>query len=634
MDADYLYLTAFIPKSPLIRPMRAFFVEELKMENIRNVAIIAHVDHGKTTLVDGLLKQSQTFHENAEELTQELILDSNELERERGITILAKNTAIEYKGVKINIIDTPGHADFGGEVERTLNMADGCLLVVDAKEGPMPQTRFVLKKALERNLKIIVVINKIDKKDQRAKEVAEEVTNLFLDVAHSADLLDFPILYAVGREGKAFYEIPAGDLLETKGSLEPLFETILKHIPPPKNNDTEPFQLLVAALDWDTFRGKYAIGKIYRGIARAGLSVLLLHPDGKKESGKIEKVFVSKGLKRVLVSEAFAGDIASLTGFPNAHISTTIADALKPEALPPIAVAEPTLKITLGPNTSPFVGKDGKKVTSRELGERLERELETNVSLRVEDIGGKFLLSGRGELHLSVLIETMRREDFELEVSKPEVIFKEIDDVLMEPWEEVIIDVPEEYSGTVSSEFSKKRAELHNMSPHSDGVRFTYQMPTRNLLGLRNILLTKTRGTVVMNSVFLKYAPEGPALPKHRNGVLISAETGTAVTYGLEVAQGRGSTFIPPQTEVYEGMIVGQNSREEDLEINVCKEKKQSNVRASFNDFAIQLTPHIELTLEQALDFIEQDELLEVTPNHLRLRKRYLTKVDRNRYAK
>jgi GTP-binding protein len=604
-------------------------------KQIRNIAIIAHVDHGKTTLVDGLLKQSRTFHDKAEELKQEFIMDSNELERERGITILAKNTAIKYKGTKINIIDTPGHADFAGEVERTLHMADGCLLIVDAKEGPMPQTRFVLQKALALGLKVIVVINKIDKKDQRAADVLEETTNLFLDLAKADDQLDFPVIYAIGRAGIAFNAMPEGNLENLEGTLEPLFEKIIEYVPAPKNSDEGGFQLLVTALDWDTFRGKYSLGRVHRGIAKAGLAVQLLHPDGKKESGRIEKVFVNEGLKRVEVPEAFAGDIIALTGFPNSHISTTIADAASPEALPLIAVEDPTLKITMGPNTSPFVGKDGKKVTSREIDERLTRELETNVSLRVEPLdGGSFLLSGRGELHLSVLIETMRREGFEMQVSKPEVIMKEIDGARMEPMEELVVDVPEEYSGTVTAELQKRRSEMQNMSPHSGGLRFTYNIPTKNLLGLRNVLLTKTKGTAVLNSVFLKYAPESVSLPRTRNGVLISAEAGVSVTYGLEVAQGRGATFIPPQTEVYEGMVIGQNSREEDLEINVCKEKKLSNVRASFNDMAIQLSPPIVMSLEQALDFLESDELLEVTPNHLRLRKRYLTRGERDKNSK
>ena len=600
-------------------------------KQIRNIAIIAHVDHGKTTLVDGLLKQSHTFHEKAEELKQELIMDSNELERERGITILAKNTSIEYGGIKINIIDTPGHADFGGEVERTLHMADGCILVVDAKEGPMPQTRFVLQKALQLKLKIIVVINKIDKKDQRAAEALEEVANLFLDLAKSADELEFQTMYAVGREGKAVNEMPI-DPINAHGDLRPLFEKIISFVPAPKNSDEGGFQLLVTALDWDSFKGKYAIGKVHRGIAKAGMAVALIHPNGTKENGRIEKIFVSKGLGRVEVPEGFAGDIVSLTGFSNAHISTTITDIQNPEALPPIAVAEPTLKLTIGPNTSPFVGKDGKKLTSREIGDRLNRELEINVSLRVQSLdGGSFLVLGRGELHLSVLIETMRREGFEIQVSKPEVIIKENDGVRMEPIEELVIDVPSEHAGTVTAELQKRRAIMQAMAPHSGGMRFSFHIPTKNLLGLRNVLLTKTKGTAVLNSVFLKYAPETPLLETARNGALISAETGITVAYGLEVAQGRGITFIGPQTNVYEGMIIGLNSREEDLEINACKEKKLSNVRSSFNDLATQLTPPVIMTLEQSLDFLEDDELLEVTPLHLRLRKRHLTRSLRDK---
>ncbi len=609
---------------------RDFFMEK----QIRNIAIIAHVDHGKTTLVDGLLKQSQTFHEKAEELKQELILDSNELERERGITILAKNTAIEYKGVKINIIDTPGHADFAGEVERTLHMADGWLLVVDAKVCPMPQTRFVLQKALALKLKIIVVINKIDKRDQRAKDVVEEVTTLFLDLAKSDEELEFAVMYAVGKEGRAFLEMPE-DAANAIGDLRPLFEKILSYIPAPKNSDAGAFQMLVASLDWDSFRGKYAIGKIHRGIARPGMAVALIASDGTKSFGRIEKVFTSKGLKRVEITEAHAGDIIALTGLPIARISMTVTDAATPEALPAIEVAEPTLKLTIGPNTALSAGKDGKKLTSREIGERLTRELETNVGLRVtEEDGGSFLVSGRGELHLSVLIETMRREGFELQVSKPEVIIKEINGVRMEPVEELVIDVPEEHVGTITAELQKRRGILQSMAPHSGGMRFVFHIPTKNLLGLRNILLTKTKGTAVLNSIFLNYAKETPALQKTRNGALVSSDTGTAVPYGLEVAHGRGIVFVGPQTDVYEGMIIGLNSREEDLEINVCKEKKLSNVRSRFNNEAIQLSPPIILTLEQALDFLEDDELLEVTPIYLRLRKRYLTKIEREKHMR
>lgn len=605
-------------------------------QKLRNVAIIAHVDHGKTTLVDGLLKQSGTFHEKAEELSQELILDSNELERERGITILAKNTAVEYKGVKINIIDTPGHADFGGEVERTLHMADGCLLIIDAQEGPMSQTRFVLQKALQLGLKVIVVINKIDKKFARVAEVIEETHTLFLDLATKDDQLEFPTLYAIGRRGVAFLEMPSGDLETIEGSLEPIFETILKEIPEPANSSDGSFQLLVTALDYDDYKGKYAIGRVHRGTVRPGMPVALLGTDGSvKARGKIEKVYVSRGLGREEVSHAVAGDIVAVTGVGDAAISETIADASAPEALPPIAIEEPTLKIALGPNTSPFAGEDGKFLTGRQIQERLEKELETNVSLRMEVVdGGEFVLSGRGELHLSILIETLRREGYEFQVGRPQVIIKQLNGQPHEPIEEVIVDVPEEYSGVIATEFGKRKAVMKNVHPHLGGYRYTFEMPTRALLGLRTILMSKTRGTVVMNTMFLRFAPLGEDLPRARNGVLVAHEGGTAVSYGLEIAEGRGVLFIGPGTPVYEGMIVGENSREDDLDINVCKEKKLTNVRASATDAPIQLTPPRILSLEEYLDFIGPDELLEVTPKNLRLRKQYLSKVERKRHER
>nr|AKQ05623.1 GTP-binding protein TypA, GTP-binding protein [uncultured Parcubacteria bacterium Rifle_16ft_4_minimus_23790] len=557
------------------------------MRNLRNIAIIAHVDHGKTTLVDFLLKQSHTFRENSLEFQKELILDSNELERERGITILAKNTAIEYKGIKINIIDTPGHADFGGEVERTLHMADGCLLLVDAQEGPMPQTRFVLQKALQLNLKVIVVINKIDKRDRRISEVLEEINALFLELAHEDHHLDFEILYAVGREGKAFASLPNGSPDSVPpGTLEPLFEAIISFVPAPQNSSDGPFQMLVTALDYDDFKGKYAIGRIHRGEAKSSLAVVAIDKDGKKVSSRIEKVFVSHGLERVEVASAKAGDIVAITGIPEAHINTTICDSNSVEPLPLIAINEPTLRILIAPNTSPFMGQDGKFLTSRQIEERLDKELETNVSLRVSKEGsGKFLLSGRGELHLSVLIETMVREGFEIEVAKPEVI--------------------------------------------TGGVRFIYEMPTNSLLGLRNLLMRKTRGSFVLNSTFLRFAPIKDVPERSRNGVLIASQSGQAVAFGLEVAQGRGSTFVAPGTQVYEGMIIGENSRAEDLEINVCKGKELSNMRATGTDRSVNLEPPISMTLEEGLEYVEEDELLEVTSKHIRLRKKALSKSGR-----
>ena len=601
------------------------------MRNLRNIAIIAHVDHGKTTLVDFLLKQSHTFRENSLEFQQDLILDSNELERERGITILAKNTAIEYKGIKINIIDTPGHADFGGEVERTLHMADGCLLLVDAQEGPMPQTRFVLQKALALDLKVIVVINKIDKRDRRIEEVLEEVNGLFLELAHEDHHLEFEILYAVGREGKAFSTLPDGgpDAVPA-GTLEPLFEAIVSFVPAPKDSPEGPFQMLVTALDYDDYKGKYAVGRIHRGKAKPNLAVVAIDKEGKKKSARIEKVYVSQGLERIEVQEADAGDIVALTGIPEAHINTTIADSSAPESLPLVAINEPTLKIVIGPNTSPFMSQDGKLLTSRQIEERIEKELETNVSLRMsKDGAGRFLLSGRGELHLSVLLETMIREGFELEVSKPEVITKIENGVEMEPVEEVVIDTSEEYRGVITAELAKRKADLKDIFLHAGGVRFIYEMPTKTLLGLRNSLLKKTRGSFVLNSTFLYFAPIKNTPERVRNGVLIASESGQAVVFGLEVAQGRGTTFIAPGTQVYEGMIVGENSREEDIEINVCKGKQLSNMRSSGTDRTISLEPPLLMTLEEALEYIEDDELLEITSKNLRLRKKALTKAGR-----
>nr|AKQ02510.1 GTP-binding protein TypA, GTP-binding protein [uncultured Parcubacteria bacterium Rifle_16ft_4_minimus_37647] len=601
------------------------------MRNLRNIAIIAHVDHGKTTLVDFLLKQSHTFRENSLEFQKELILDSNELERERGITILAKNTAIEYKGIKINIIDTPGHADFGGEVERTLHMADGCLLLVDAQEGPMPQTRFVLQKALQLNLKVIVVINKIDKRDRRISEVLEEINALFLELAHEDHHLDFEILYAVGREGKAFASLPNGSPDSVPpGTLEPLFEAIISFVPAPQNSSDGPFQMLVTALDYDDFKGKYAIGRIHRGEAKSSLAVVAIDKDGKKVSSRIEKVFVSHGLERVEVASAKAGDIVAITGIPEAHINTTICDSNSVEPLPLIAINEPTLRILIAPNTSPFMGQDGKFLTSRQIEERLDKELETNVSLRVSKEGsGKFLLSGRGELHLSVLIETMVREGFEIEVAKPEVITKTENKVEMEPVEEVVIDTSEDYRGIITAELAKRKADLKDILIHAGGVRFIYEMPTNSLLGLRNLLMRKTRGSFVLNSTFLRFAPIKDVPERSRNGVLIASQSGQAVAFGLEVAQGRGSTFVAPGTQVYEGMIIGENSRAEDLEINVCKGKELSNMRATGTDRSVNLEPPISMTLEEGLEYVEEDELLEVTSKHIRLRKKALSKSGR-----
>ncbi len=602
--------------------------------NLRNVAIIAHVDHGKTTLVDGLLKQSKTFRENEAAFNQTLILDSNDQERERGITILAKNTAVRYGDTKINIIDTPGHADFGGEVERILNMADGAILVVDAQEGPMPQTKFVLKKALDLGLKPIVVINKIDKPYARIEEVIEMTHDLFLDLATDSEQLDFPIYYAIGRDGKSWDEIPEDS--EDIADLTPVFDAILNHIPAPDVQRDKPFQMLVTQLDPDSFQGKHAIGRITRGSITPGTTITLLKKDGTDELARIDKVYVSQGLKRIEVEEAHAGDIVALTGIRNAGIGETLADSDNPEVLPTIEIEEPTLKMSVAANTSPFAGQEGRYVTSRQILERIERELETNVSLKME-MGdeGDYVLSGRGELHLSVFIENLRREGYELQVGKPQVITKEINGVVNEPIEELTVDVATEHVGAVTGEVGRRKGFLLRQDENSDAsTRLVFELSTRGLLGLRNHLLTLSRGTAIMNSVFLRYQPVGSALPRMRNGALVASESGKAVAFGLNNAQQRGEIFVVPQTQVYAGMIVGLNSREGDLEINVTKEKKLTNMRSSGADDAIVLTPPNILSMEQSLDFLEDDELLEVTPESLRLRKKLLDPIARKRARK
>lgn len=602
--------------------------EMVVRQEIRNVAIIAHVDHGKTTLVDGLLKQSHIFRENQQ--VGELIMDSNDQERERGITILAKNTAIDYRGTKINIIDTPGHADFGGEVERVLNMADGCILLVDAAEGPMPQTRFVLQKALELNLQPIVVINKIDRRDARIDQVLEETQDLFLELATSDEHLDFPVLYAIGRDGVAMYHPD-----DERKDLEPLFETILKTVPAPKVDTQAPLQMLVAALDYDDYKGKYAIGRIVRGRITPNTTVARITRDGEVSRQKISLVLTYRGLQRVEVPEALAGDIVALTGIADANIGETIADVDQPDALPSIAISEPTLKMTFGVNTSPFAGREGKFTTSRQLRARLYRELETNVSLRVEDgnTPDEFIVSGRGELHLSVLIETLRREGFELQVSRPEVITRQSENgQLLEPIEHLVIDTKDSYIGVLTEVLAIRKAQLANMTNDGNGnVRLEYNIPTRGLIGFRNAFLTLTQGNGAMSSILLGFEPWQGKINTSRMGALIASEQGVAMTYGLSNAQQRGDTFIEPGTPVYEGMIVGLNARPADLPVNVCKEKQKTNIRSSTSDIAVRLTPPILMSLEQSLDFINNDELVEVTPKNIRLRKRYLTQRERSR---
>ncbi|NLU25621.1 MAG: translational GTPase TypA [Hungateiclostridium thermocellum] len=589
-------------------------------ENIRNVAIIAHVDHGKTTLVDAMLKQSGIFREN--EQVQERVMDSNDLERERGITILAKNTAITYKNIKINIVDTPGHADFGGEVERVLGMVDGVLLLVDSFEGTMPQTRFVLRKALQANLKPIVVINKIDRPEARPVEVVDEVLELFIELGADDEQLDFPVVYASAREGYALY-----NLNDDPKNLEPLFETLINHIPAPKGFMDKPLQLLVSNIDYDDYVGRIAVGRIERGMIKTGQQAALCKKDGSIENVKISRLYVFSGLKRIEADSAMMGDIVAVSGISNINIGETICNVDAPEPLPFIEIEEPTITMTFSVNNSPFAGREGTFVTSRHLRERLFKELETNVSLRVEetDSPDSFKVSGRGELHLSILIETMRREGYEFQVSKPNVILKEIDGVLCEPVEYLIIDVPEEFMGVVMEKLGSRKAEMVNMhSSHQGYMRLEFKIPSRGLIGYRSEFLTDTKGNGIMNHIFHGFEPFKGEIPKRQRGSMVAWEDGEAVTYGLYNAQERGTLFIMPGTKVYEGMIVGENSRPEDIVINVCKKKHVTNMRAAGSDEALRLTPPVILSLEQCLEFIEDDELVEVTPKNIRLRKKIL----------
>jgi GTP-binding protein len=587
--------------------------------DIRNVAIIAHVDHGKTTLVDGMLKQSNVFREPDQ--AGSLILDSNDLEREKGITILAKNTAVHYHGVKINIIDTPGHADFGGEVERVLNMADGCLLLVDASEGPMPQTRFVLRKALELGLRPILVINKVDRPNARIEEVLQETQDLFLELATEPEQLDFPVVYAIGKQG-----IAGRSPAHLGSDLRFLFETILDTVPGPTIAEG-PLQMLVTTLGYDSYQGRIAIGRLFRGKARPASQVAVIGRQGSIRNAKIAGVWTFEGLQRLPSECVPAGDIVALTGIEDASIGETIAAADAPEALPGIEVEEPTVRMTIGVNTSPFSGREGKMSTSRQLRDRLFRELETNVALRVDETSraDTFLVSGRGELHLAILVETMRREGYEFEVSRPEVITRTVDGKIYEPFEDLVIDTTEDYVGFITQALSARKASMTNMSTSETGeVRFEFTIPTRGLIGFRNEFLTATRGNGIMSSRLLGYRPWAGDITSYRSGALVALEEGQAVSYGLANAQERGSTFIEPGTHVYGGMIVGLNSRGDDIVINVCKDKKKTNMRSSTAEVLVRLTPATILSLEQSLDFIQDDELLEVTPESLRLRKAVL----------
>ena len=601
----------------------------IKRENIRNIAIIAHVDHGKTTLVDAMLAQSGTFREN--EQVDERVMDSNDLERERGITILAKNTSLYYKGVKINIIDTPGHADFGGEVERGLEMVDGVLLLVDAFEGCMPQTRFVLSKALALDLKPVIVVNKVDRPNARPYEVVDEVLDLFIDLGATEEQLDTPVIYASGRDGWATAEYnpeqPNNDLTE-------LFELIVNSIPCPKCEDDAPFQMLVSNIDYDDYTGRIAVGKIERGSIKVNMPLSICRHDGKVTRGKATKLFTFEGLKKVPTDEVGAGDVVAISGIADINIGETVCDVDNPEALPFVKIDDPVLSMTFSVNDSPFAGQDGKFVTSRHLRDRLFRELDSNVSLRVDETDSteSFIVSGRGELHLSVLIENMRREGYEFQVSNPVVIYKEIDGVKCEPIERLTVDVPDEYTGTVMDGVINRKGEMTNMAPTAQGyTRLEFSIPARGLIGFRNEFMTDTKGNGIMNHVFEGYAPYKGEIESRSRGSIVSFEQGDAIAYGLFNAQERGRLFITPGTPVYQGMVVGECSRADDLDINVCKGKKLTNTRASGSDDAVKLVPITPMTLEQSIEFIGNDELVEVTPESIRIRKRYLDAAERKR---
>ena len=597
---------------------------------IRNLAIIAHVDHGKTTLVDALLKQGQVFR--ARQQVGELIMDTNPLERERGITILAKNASVSFGGVKINIIDTPGHADFSGEVERVMNMADGCLLLVDAVDGPMPQTTYVLRQALRQGVKPIVVINKIDRAEARVREVVGMVQDLFLEFATDADQLDFPVLYTSARDGYATNDpdMPGSDM-------QPLFKAILDSVPPPSGDPDAPLQMLVAALDYDNYLGQVAVGRITNGTLRLRDDVALLNRDAEPTTHNLERVFVFHGMERVAVPEACAGDIVAVTGPDGVAIGDTITSREDPQALPTIDIQEPTVRMTFGVSTSPFMGREGTHCTSRNLYDRLIRELRTNVSLRVETTPSPdvFVVAGRGELHLSILVETMRREQFEFQVSRPVPVTKTIDGKIYEPYEILNISTREEHVGLLTEYLSGNLAQLRDMQYADNGyVHMEYKIPTRGLIGFNAFFLRTVRGDGVQSSIFTSYELMEGEIRTQRGGALVASEAGTAVTYGLINAQRRGETFIDPGTLVYEGMVVGYRRPEGDLDINVCKEKKLTNMRSSTADVAKRLNETVRLSLEEALEFISDDELVEVTPQNLRLRKMELTAHDRKRHRR
>ncbi len=593
-------------------------------KQIRNIAIVAHVDHGKTTLVDHMLRQTGVFRDN--QVVEKRVMDSNPLEKERGITILAKNTSVRYKDYKINIVDTPGHADFGGEVERTLKMVDGVLLLVDAAEGPLPQTKFVLKKSLDLGLKPIVVINKIDRKDARPNEVLDEVFDLFTHLGATDEQLDFPFVYAISKQGKAQLN------LEDEGvNLEPLFDLIIKTVPHPKVNPDQTFRMLISAIDYNDYLGRIGIGLVHEGSIKIGETVVMLSKEDSKVQGKISKLYTFENLKRAEVDEAFAGDIAAIAGFEDINIGDTLANPERPEPIPFVDIDEPTITMNFMVNNSPFSGLDGKYVTTRNIADRLSRELRSNVSLRVEitDSPDVFKVSGRGELHLAILIENMRRESYELQVSRPQVILKKIADVVAEPIEHVIIDVPEEFIGVVIEKLGKRKGEMKNMLPSGSNTRLEFLIPTRGLIGYRSEFLTDTKGTGAIHSIFHGYEPYKGDIVQRQRGAIISKEEGVASAYAIWKIQERAVFFIEPNTKVYEGMVIGENSRNMDMRVNVTKTKQLTNMRASGADEAIRLEPARILTLEQAIEWITDDEYVEITPNNIRIRKKYLTEMDK-----
>ncbi|GAA9075336.1 translational GTPase TypA [Helicobacter pylori] len=599
------------------------------MKNIRNIAVIAHVDHGKTTLVDGLLSQSGTFSER--EKVDERVMDSNDLERERGITILSKNTAIYYKDTKINIIDTPGHADFGGEVERVLKMVDGVLLLVDAQEGVMPQTKFVVKKALSFGICPIVVVNKIDKPAAEPDRVVDEVFDLFVAMGASDKQLDFPVVYAVARDGYAMKSLD-----DEKKNLEPLFETILEHVPSPSGSVDEPLQMQIFTLDYDNYVGKIGIARVFNGSVKKNESVLLMKSDGSKENGRITKLIGFLGLARTEIENAYAGDIVAIAGFNAMDVGDSVVDPANPMPLDPMHLEEPTMSVYFAVNDSPLAGLEGKHVTANKLKDRLLKEMQTNIAMKCEEMGeGKFKVSGRGELQITILAENLRREGFEFSISRPEVIIKEENGVKCEPFEHLVIDTPQDFSGAIIERLGKRKAEMKAMNPMSDGyTRLEFEIPARGLIGYRSEFLTDTKGEGVMNHSFLEFRPFSGSVESRKNGALISMENGEATAFSLFNIQERGTLFINPQTKVYVGMVIGEHSRDNDLDVNPIKSKHLTNMRASGSDDAIKLTPPRTMVLERALEWIEEDEILEVTPLNLRIRKKILDPNMRKRAKK